>query len=55
VDPLVAAMLAMLRAEAVKIGAGLIDKGVDLVQRRLSGEPSDAEVLQWIREMQGAR
>ena len=51
-SPLLAPVLAMLQAEAVRLGSSLIEDGVRLVRDRLTGEASDADVMIWLREIQ---
>lgn len=51
-DSLTEMMLDMLADEAVKAGSDLIRDGVDLVKRRLEGEATDEDIMQWLREAQ---
>ena len=51
-SPLLAPVLALLQAEAVRLGSSLIEDGIKLVRDQLTGRASDADVMIWLREMQ---
>jgi hypothetical protein len=55
VEPIVAMLLGVLKGEALKLGSGLIEKGLGLVERRLTGKASDVEIMAWLRDVQDGK
>lgn len=52
-DALTKALLDALVEKGSELAQELVLEGVALVRARLSGEPTDAAVLQWLRAAQG--
>ena len=51
-DLLVGAVLGAIKTEGVKLASSLIQRGADLLEKRLNGEATDEEILQWLRDAQ---
>lgn len=51
-DSILKAILDRLGQEAITVGSDLIRDGVELVKARLTGEATDQQILDWLREAQ---
>ena len=54
-DALTKTILDTLIDKGTDLAKGLVLEGVALVRARLSGEPSDAAIMAWLRAAQGGR
>lgn len=53
-DALVSALITAIKTEGAKLASTLIVSGAALLEKRLRGEATDEELMQWLRDAQDA-